>query len=257
MTLEIAPNFEAGWSNIDMGRLANWYHDGWVDQWNKFQNRNTWWLDDSHDIFYGVQGDTATVQFGCDRSDFASARGFHQKIWYNNETINSDNSIDADVTVYVSCIMGYKTTHSQAGYPAETSVRLGGQTIAQRTGNTIDNFYMDPEPHQITKHIHVPPQQKATGIDLVYFTHYPTGVYPDSPIKLGLTLFNPLPAVYKPMALRKRSWRSLDDNNGFITIRKGGNWEDKSEESNSTSLHENQGHNRIRRSGKWLQLPKM
>lgn len=257
MVLEITPNFESGWLSRNMGQLANWFDSDWLTQWDKFQNRSTWWYDDTHDIFYGVQGDTATVQFGLNRSDFASARGFHQKIWYTNETINSDNSIDADVTVYVSCIMGYKTSMSQAGYPAETTITLGGQQIAHRAGNTIDNFYMDPNPYEITKHIHVLPQQKAQGIDLVYFTHYPTGVYPDSPIKLGLTLFNPLPPAYKPMAIRKDSWKSLDANNGFIKIRKNGGWSDKSEESNLTSMQENQGHNRIRRSGKWLQLPKM
>lgn len=257
MVLEIAPNFEAGWSNRNMGQLANWFDSDWVAQWNKFQNRDTWWYDDNHDIFYGVQGDTATVQFGLNRSDFASARAFHQKIWYTNETINSDNSIDADVTVYVSCIMGYKTSMSQAGYPAEMTITLGGQQIAHRSGNTIDNFYMDPNPHQITKHVHVPPQQKAKGIDLEYFTHYPTGVYPDNHIKLGLTLFNPLSPAYKPMAIRRGDWKSLDGNNGFIRIRKGGNWVDKAEENATTSMHDNVGHNRIRRSNVWKQLPKM
>lgn len=257
MTLEITPNFEAGWSFVDKGQLANWFDNDWLVQWDKFQNRNNWWYDDSHDIFYGIEGQTATVQFGLNRSDFASARGFHQKIGYKNEVINSDNSIDADVTVYVSCIMGYKTSMSQAGYPAETTITLGGQQIAYRTGNTIDNFYMDPNPFEIQKHIHVLPQQKAEGIDLVYFTHYPTGVYPDSPIKLGLTLFNPLPPAYRPMSIRQNGWQSLDRNNGFIKIRKNNNWQDKSEESNLTALHENAGHNRIRRNNKWLQLPKM
>lgn len=257
MTLEITPNFESGWSNRNMGGLASWFDDEWLTQWSKFQNRNTWWYDGNADIMYGVKGDTATIQFGCDRSDYASARGFYQKIWYSNETINSDNSIDADVTVYVSCIMGYKTSHSQAGYPAETTVTLGGQQIAHRSGNTIDNFYMDTNPHEITKHVHIPPQQKAQGLDLVYFTHYPTGVYPDSPIKLGLTLYNPLSPAYKPMAIRRGGWKSLDANNGFIRIRHGGNWQDKAEENATTSMHDNTGHNRIRRSNVWKQLPRM
>lgn len=257
MTLELTPNFESGWSNRNMGSLANWFDNDWTAMWNKFQNRSSWWYDNSADILYGVNGNIACVQFGCDRSDYASARGFYQTIDISNEVINSDNSIDADVTIGVSLIMGYKTTHSQAGYPAVTTVSLGGTTLCSRTGNTIDTFTMNPNPVTTTKHVHVPPQQKAQGLDLIYHTHYPTGVYPDSPIKLGMTVYNPLSPAYKPMAIRKGDWKSLEANNGFIRIRHSGNWEDKAEENSMTSLHDNTGHNRIRRGGLWKQLPKM
>ena len=257
MTLEITPNFQSGWSNRNMGGVASWYDHDWNIMFDKFRNRSTWWYDNSADILYGIQGSIACVQFGCDRSDYASARGFFQTIDIANEVINSDGSIDADITVYVSCIMGYKTTQSQAGYPAETSVSLGGTVLCSRTGNTIDSFQMKPDPVVTTKHVHVPPQQKAQGLDLVYFTHYPTGVYPDSPIKLGLTVYNPIPPTYKPMAIRKGIWKNLNDNNGFIRVRHGGSWHDKAEENATTSLHDNTGHNRIRRSGTWKQLPKM
>lgn len=91
----------------------------------------------------------------------------------------------------------------------------------------------------------------------MYFTHYPTGVYPDSSIKLGLTVYNPLPPSYKPMSIRKGAWKSLDANDGFIRIRHAGDWQDKSEENATTSMHDNTGHNRIRRDGVWKQLPKM
>lgn len=257
MVLELTTKFSSGWSSRDMGGLATWYNENWDTQWSNFQNRSTWWYDNTADILYGRNGQTCCVQFGCDRNDYASARGFFEKIWWSNEVVNSDNSVDADVTLFISNIMGYKTTHSQAGYPAETTITLAGQTVGHRVGNTIDNWTIPPDPCQITKHVHIPPSQTAEGIDLVYFTHYPTGVYPDSPINLGFSLYNPLPPAYKPMAIRKGNWKSLDANNGFIKIRKSGNWQDKSEETNLTVLQENQGHNRIRRSGKWLQLPKM
>lgn len=257
MTLELTPNFESGWSNRNMGGLATWFDSDWTAMWNKFQNRTTWWYDGNADIFYGVNDNKACVQFGCDRSDYASARGFYQTINIQNEVVNSDNSIDADLSIGVSLIMGYKTTHSSAGYPAETSVRLGAHTLCSRTGNTIDSFRMDPNPVITNIHVHVPPQQKAQGTDLVYHTHYPTGVYPDSNIKLGLTVYNPLPPSYKPMSIRKGTWKSLDDNNGFIRIRHGGNWQDKAEENATTSMHDNTGHNRIRRDSVWKQLPRM
>lgn len=170
MTLEITPNFESGWANRNMGGLASWFDDDWGAMWGMFQNPSTWWYDGSADILYGIQGSTACVQFGCDRADYASARGFYQTINISNEVVNSDGSIDADITIGVSCIMGNKTTASQAGYPAVTSVSLGGTTLCSRTGNTIDSFQMTPNPVTTTKHVHVPPQQKAQGLDLVYYT---------------------------------------------------------------------------------------
>lgn len=257
MTLELTPNFESGWSNRNMGGLASWFDVDWTAMFNKFKNRSTWWYDDNADIFYGIQGTTACVQFGCDRSDYASVRGFFQSINISNEVINNDGSIDADVTIGVSLIMGYKTTASTAGYPAVTTVSLGGKTLCSRSGNTIDTFEMTPDPVFTTKRVHVPPQQNAQGLDLVYHTHYPTGLYPDSTIKLGLAVYNPIPPTYKPMSIRKGNWKSLNDNNGFIRIRHGGNWQDKAEENATTSMYNNTGHNRIRRDGVWKQLPKM
>lgn len=257
MTLELTPNFESGWSNRNMGGLASWYDTDGTAMFNKFKNRSTWWYDDNAEIFYGIQGSTACVQFGCDRSDYASARGFFQTIDISNEVINNDGSIDADVTIGVSIIMGFKTTASTAGYPAVTTVSLGGNTLCSRSGNTIDTFEMTPDPVFTTKRVHVPPQQKAQGLDLVYHTHFPTGVYPDSTIKLGLSVYNPIPPTYKPLAIRKGNWKSLNDNSGFIRIRHGGNWQDKAEENATTSMHNNTGHNRIRRDGVWKQLPRM
>lgn len=257
MVLEIRTNFQAGYSSRNMGRLASWFDNNWEAMFEKFKNRSTWWYDDNADIMYGIQGNTACVQYGCDRSDFASARGFYETINIANEVVNSDGSIDADVTLYISSISGYKTSMSQAGYPAETTITLAGQQVAHRTGNTIDTFYMEPVPHEITKHVHLAPSTQSSELDLVYFTHYPQGQYPDSPIKLGLTVYNPLPPTYKPMSIRRGDWKSLNANDGFIRIRHGGNWQDKTEENAMTSTHNNVGHNRIRRAGVWKQLPKM
>lgn len=257
MVLEIRTNFQSGYSSRNMSSLASWFDNDWRAMFEKFKNRSTWWYDGNADIMYGIQGNTACVQYGCNRSDYASARGFYETINITNEVVNSDGSIDADVTLYISSINGYKTSMSQAGYPAETTITLAGQQVAHRMGNTIDTFYMEPVPHEITKHVHLAPSTQSNELDLVYFTHYPQGQYPDSPIKLGLTVYNPLPPTYKPMSIRRGDWKSLNANNGFIRIRHGGNWQDKAEENAMTSMHNNVGHNRIRRAGVWKQLPKM
>jgi len=207
---------------------------------------------------YNINGNLACVQYGLDRSDFASARGLWEKIEINNEVLNDNGSVTADITLTISSIVGHKTTHSIAGYPAITTIYLAGQQVVQRTGNTIDSFNMWPNPSTITKRVTVGPQQKSDQLDLDYNTVYPTGVYPNNTIKLGMTVYNPTPPNYTPMALRRGgNWNSLNANHGFIRIRKGGNWQDKSEENSNTSLHDNTGHNRIRRNGVWKQLPKM
>ena len=266
MNLEIRTNFQAGYSSKNMGRLASWFDSDWATQNSKFQDRNNWYYDSNADILWGINGNTATIQYGLNRSDFASARGFHEKITVANEVVNADGSIDADITLYISSISGYKTSMSKAGYPAETTITLAGQQVARRTGNTIDTFYMEPVPHEITKHVHLAPSTQSNELDLVYFTHYPQGQYPDSPIKLGLTVYNPIPPQYRPMAIRQMEynnaggalrWLSLNQHNGFIKRRQGGSWNDYSLENSNTERAENQGHNRIRKNNKWLQLPRM
>ena len=166
MTLEIRTNFQAGYSSKNMGRLASWFDSDWDIQNSKFQDRNNWYYDSNADIMWGIDGNTATIQYGLNRSDFASARGFHEKITIANEVVNSDGSIDADVTLYISSISGYKTSMSQAGYPAETTITLAGQQVARRTGNTIDTFFLKPVPHEITKHVHLAPSTQSNELDL-------------------------------------------------------------------------------------------
>lgn len=256
--LQITNNFSADYSNAWRDGLPAWYDADSNTQTQKFQNRANWWYDANADIMYNINGNLACVQYGLDRSDFASARGLWEKIEINNEILNDDGSVTADVTLTISSIVGHKTTHSIAGYPAITTIYLAGQQVAQRTGNTIDSFTMWANPSTITKRVTVGPQQKSDQLDLAYNTVYPTGVYPNNTIKLGMTVYNPTPPSYIPMALRRgENWKSLNANHGFIRVRKGGNWQDKSEENSNTSLHDNTGHNRIRRNGAWKQLPKM
>ena len=84
MTLEIRTNFQAGYSSKNMGRLASWFDSDWDIQNRKFQDRNNWYYDSNADILWGIDGNTATIQYGLNRSDYASARGFHEKITIAN-----------------------------------------------------------------------------------------------------------------------------------------------------------------------------
>lgn len=256
--LQLTNNFSAQYSNAWRGGMPAWYDSDSGAQFEKFKNRNNWWYDNNVDIMYNITGNTATVQYGLNRSDYASARALWEKIDISNEVQHDDGSVTADITITLSSIVGCKTSMSQAGYPAVTTVYLAGQQVAQRSGNTIDTFNMYPNPSSITKRVTVGPQQKSNQLDLVYHTDYPTGVYPNNDIKLGMTVYNPTPPNYIPMALRRgRNWDSLNSNHGFIKIRKSGNWQDKSKENSNTSRHDNAGHNRIRKNGVWKQLPKM
>lgn len=58
---------------------------------------------------------------------------------------------------------------------------------------------------------------------------------------------------YKPMAIRKNGkWETINRPSGFIKIRQGGAWVDKSKETYPEG-QVNKGHNRIRQSGTWKQ----
>lgn len=256
--LEIRKNFSAQYSHKEQPAPARWYNSDSGKQYENFKKRDNWWYDANADIMYNINGNIATVQYGLNRSDFASARGFWEEIAVNNEVQNPDGSITADVTLTLSSIMGYKTSMSQAGYNAITTIKLAGQQVAQRNGKTIDSFNIYPKPATVTKRVTVYPQQVSDELNIEYNTVYPNGEYPNNSIWLGMTVYNPTPPQYIPMAQRKGgNWNSLNDHNGNILIRKSGKWVDRSKENSNTSKNENTGHNRIRKNGKWLQLPKM
>lgn len=238
--------------------IPAWYSDDFATFSSNIKDVSKWWWDDSHDFIYSLNGDIGFIQYGTNRSDFASSRFCFEKVTWANEKLDSDGNVTADVTVEIKYFGGQKTTMSQAGYPVTNSLVFNGQTIASHSGNTIDSYAIQCNPQIFHVTVKIPPQQYAQNMKLVYKSVYPQGQIADAELQIGFTLYNPTPPVYVPMAIRKSgAWKSLNANHGFIHIRKSNAWVDKSKENTGTQRHENTGHNRIRKAGKWLQLPKM
>lgn len=262
MVIQLKPYFGGGTTGAHPVKqetgVPAWYSDNFATFSSNIKDVSKWWWDDSHDFIYSLNGDIGFIQYGTNRSDFASTRFCFEKITWANEKLDSDGNVTADVTVEFKYFGGQKTTMSQAGYPVTNSLVFNGQTIASHSGNTIDSYAIQCNPQIFHVTVKIPPQQYAQNMKLVYKSVYPQGQIADAELQIGFTLYNPTPPVYVPMAIRKSgAWKSLNANNGFIHIRKSNAWVDKSKENTGTQRHENTGHNRIRKAGKWLQLPKM
>lgn len=230
-----------------------------VPAWNSdYNNYSNWWGGgDTYTGFYwSLVGNTAYIQYGKNAEGWAGTRFISETLTWTNEVANDDGSVSCDVTVDVSNFRGKVTQYIKGPVPVVHTLTIGGQTVVTYSGGTGDTFDVAPVTPRITKHITIPSESYAEGVQLVFHAHYPTGIFPDAEFLCGITLYNPTPPSYIPMATRRGSWLSLNDHSGHILIRQGG-WQNKSKENFSTQRQPNSGHNRIRRSGTWLQLPKM
>lgn len=258
--LQLLPNFGANRETVSMGAIvAPWYATSLIEFQNKISNKANWWGDGATaNFFYSIKDGEIYTQYGQDTGEFASARFFSENFSYVEGEQLSDGSVQATVTITVGLVGGGRTTHAQAGWDVVHKLKVNGQTLLTYTGNSIDEYTQAPSPTTITFDVTIPPESYSSEAMLTFNAHYPNGETTDNTANIGLTLYNPTPPVYVPMAERKSGkWKNLNDNGGKIQIRKSGKWVDRSKENSGTSLGANKGHNRIRKSDTWKQLPKM
>lgn len=260
MVLQLKPNFGTG-SSHPVGEVSGtpgWYSENLGSFTALISDYSKWWSSNDKDFLYSLVGNVGFIQYGTNRSDFASARFTWEKVTWSNEHVDDNGYCSANVHVELGFFGGHKTSMSAAGYSVTNSLVFNGQTVASHSGNTIDNYVITPNPRSFDFTVNIPPEGYATNMNIEYRSHYPNGEVADASLTVGFRLYNPTPPVYIPMAARKGgSWKSLNANNGHILIRKSGSWVNKSKENFNTQRQENTGHNRIRRGGKWLQMPKM
>lgn len=254
--LLLKPSFKggSGYAAIDMPNPP-----GWAD--NDVNTKSKWYYssqDNAFFLYHLENNNKFYVQVGMNRSDFASARFVTETYDILNEHLNEDGSVSADIKITLSPFSGRRTDYAGSGASVKMTMYLGTTVIGSFTGNSANPVDIGASPNPITVHVTVGPQETADNTQLKIHYEYPNGEYQNSTITLGGVIYNPTPPNYVPMAIRKsNNWKSLNKNHGFIQIRKGGTWQDKSKENNNTKRQANHGHNRIRRSGAWLQLPPM
>lgn len=233
--------------------IPTWYEN--YDDISSWYNSST--APPDYAFFYNTVDDDVFIQYGKDASGWASGRFFGQtvKILDEEEHANGDLSVTVEVTA--NFFVGRQNSIVQTGHPVIYNVKVNNKIQYNRTGNTVDNFTLGKREKQ-TFSVRIKPQETSTLTALLFEIKYPTGIFDDREIIIGIGLYNPNPPTYIPMATRKNGkWKDLNTNKGKILIRKGSNWIDKSEENVNTSKEENKGKNRIRKNGKWLQLPPM
>lgn len=226
-------------------------------------DRSTWYkganLFDYLFWYNMVSGSTNSmyIQYGEDRQGWGSGRFFLQELQIVDQEITANRSLKVTVRSRLRRFRQRKTSHVQAGFNIEYTLKVLGNTVFTYKGNAMDTIN-ESSSEWYTKTFTVPPQETEQGTGVSFTVHYPNGEHSTNTIILGYGLYNPNPPTYIPMAIRKGgSWKDLNTNKGKILIRKSNKWEDKSEENVTTMRDINKGHNRIRRSGNWRQLPSM
>ena len=254
--LQLKPSFKgsSGYAAIAMPNPP-----GWAD--NDVNTKSKWYYssqDNAFFLYYLENNRKFYIQVGMNRYDFAGARFVTETYDILNEHLNEDGSVAADIRITLSPFSGRTTDFAKGGASVMITMSFGNTVIGSFSGNTARPVGINPSPNPITVHVNLGPQETAENTQLKLKYVYPNGEYTNSTITLGGVIYNPTPPNYVPMAIRKsNNWKSLNINNGFIHIRKGGNWQDKSQENKNTERQANHGHNRIRRGGSWLQLPPM
>ena len=238
---------------MEMQGVPAWYPD-------RYHDKGTWWRGggDGYGFYWSIVGNHGFIQYGRNFSGWATCRFYDETITWVNEVQNSDGSVSCDVTVDIGNFRGDRTDYYRGGIAVNSNIQIGNTTVYTHNGSSGDVLNDRPSKPRVTKHITIPPQSYSDDIQMYFNAHYPSGMYPDAHYMLGMTLYNPTPPAYIPMAARKGgNWQSFNDHNGHILIRHGNNWDNKSKELYTTQRQANHGHNRIRRGGQWLQLPKM
>ena len=128
MVLQLKAYFGGGTTGThpvkEVSGAPAWYSEDFETFKTKIKDHNTWWADNDHDFIYSLSGNTGFIQYGTNRSDFASARFSFEKVTWTNERLDSDGNVTADVTVEVKFLGGQKTTMSQAGFAVTNSLFL-------------------------------------------------------------------------------------------------------------------------------------
>lgn len=263
MTLEIRTKINTTWEISNQGPHAPaWYDTNWDNFTNNIKNVNTWYRSGTIDFFYNEinnnnQSANLYVQYGQDISAYAAARFFSESIKVENEIQNSDNSIDADITLQNGYIGGSKTTHAQSGWACHATLDMAGTNVLDYTGNTIDTYFTG-NIKTVKQHVHLPPQGSSDSLLMRWHVEYPNGESSAATLTFGLILFNPTPPDYRPNAVRINGvWLDHQSHHGEIKSRQNNQWLDCSTEHLSSKEQIDAGHNRVRNNNNFKQASPM
>lgn len=233
-----------------------------VPPWAPNKSDKTKWYNDGVPAtgptngFYNIENNNHYyAQYGQNTVGWAGALFLECGISISSQTTNVDNSVHVVGVITLPRVYGYRTDHFTKGVNVVMTCHVNGVQTIHRSGLTGDIFDQVHSPTTVNFDVTIPPQGTSHAPNMTFNWVYPQHEYQDTQMVFGFDLFNPNPIppkTYIPMAIRKGGvWKSLNDNNGMIQIRKSGTWHDISKEDYPAG-EQNKGHNQIRKSGKWL-----
>lgn len=244
-------NAEGGTRSNKGGTVPPWY--------NNENTYSTWYSSPQVSFFHNQKFGTPNVmyiQYGRNSQGWGSGRFFVQELEVVSEVENTNGSITVKVRSRLRRFRQRKTSTTSQGFDVVYTIKILGNTVYTYRGTASDTVN-EGASAWYTQNFTIDPQDTVQESGIYFGVHYPNGEANDRNIMLGFGLKNTNPISYKPMAVRKSNWLSLDKNNGKISKRKGEKWIDVSLEDYTTINSVNTGKNRIRKSGRWRQLPPM
>lgn len=219
-------------------------------------NVDNWYSGGNTDVFLYQNATDSYLQYGQNINTYATAKFFRFEYTITNEVINSDMSIDADVTVSADVFRSRQSKFATNGLKINNNVKIGSTQIASYSGTSADAYTISGNPNKITTHVHVPPSSYSSATSASFNTHYVNGEHPDLSFIIGSNLYNPLSGLYTPMKLKVNGqWITLNDTAKKIKIKKNGVWVDVPQENLSSQNAVNTGHNRRKKGGQYQQMP--
>lgn len=229
-----------------------------VPNWLNNFNKSNWWSgNDNLSFFSSKNGDCAYTQYGQNLSMWASARFYGEEVRIIEETVGDNNIINVKVGVRALFFNVLKTDYAKSiGYNVVYNVLINNTTVYNYAGSTIDEF-SNSHSQEIIYNITVPPQETSTDSCLKITINYPNGEFTNQEIKLGFSLYNPLPKTYIPLkTFVNNQWRNVNDyakNYYYIN----NVWSVIPDENVSTQNQENKGNIQYSSNGKnFFQNPK-
>lgn len=229
-----------------------------VPSWFGDEANKSKWFSSSNthvDWFYSVNDDTAYLQYGQNVSLWAGCRHLIYSAKVLSETINSDNSITAQVALNVVKYTKHNTDFAAGGVRVIETIDLGGKSIFVRDGNTTDefsqsNFNNNPQTVTVT----IQPEGTNNFSALVVHNDYPNGEFVNNDVTVGFQLYNPLPKQYVPGGVKNQSSWLSNNRNGKRNYKKNdGSWTVIAKENIDDSGKVDTGHERVKKDGSWRQ----
>lgn len=158
-----------------------------------------------YNFAYSTFNDYGYMQYGFNRSPWATVRCFRNHLVINSQVTNNDGSVDVNFTLSGLQINSYKTVaNTGVGFDVRYEISQRGILEYTWSGSTTDEWsYISP--NSFTDNVRIPANSSYRGTAIQLKIIYPNHEYEDFYLDIGLTLFNTIPPLYTPNFYKKNN----------------------------------------------------